>query len=272
MQLDSTQIAIRERSFPDILDLSLRLIRTHALPLLVTSVLGAAPMIALDAWLLNSSVPDEYFELENLINYYVWLLWLISWQMPLASAWTTLYLGQALFLEHPSPRRMLQEFRESFPQFFLYQILLRGLLHIICVGIFVCYIGWPLMTEVILLERNPLAKKKSGGPSTGTRLKQLHGKSRGDLMGRWLASLIVSVVWLAAALMAAYVLRNMLTGNADDERVVHIWYVPVAIWAMISYFNVVRFLSYLDLRIRTEGWEIELRMRAEGARISRQLV
>jgi hypothetical protein len=35
--------------------------------------------------------------------------------------------------------------------------------------------------------------------------------------------------------------------------------------------SVVRFLSYLDLRIRHEGWEVELRMRAEGAQLVRQL-
>jgi hypothetical protein len=29
----------------------------------------------------------------------------------------------------------------------------------------------------------------------------------------------------------------------------------------------VRFLSYLDLRIRHEGWEVELLMRAEGLRL-----
>jgi hypothetical protein len=31
-----------------------------------------------------------------------------------------------------------------------------------------------------------------------------------------------------------------------------------------GYLTVVRFLAYLDLRIRREGWEAELMMRAEG--------
>ena len=48
-------------------------------------------------------------------------------------------------------------------------------------------------------------------------------------------------------------------------------YLPAAIWLSLGYFAVVRFLSYLDLRIRTEGWEVELIMRAEGARLTRQL-
>ena len=44
----------------------------------------------------------------------------------------------------------------------------------------------------------------------------------------------------------------------------------LAIWIVVGYFSVVRFLSYLDLRIRREGWEVELRMRAEGARLTRR--
>jgi hypothetical protein len=46
--------------------------------------------------------------------------------------------------------------------------------------------------------------------------------------------------------------------------------VPLAMWIVAGYFCVVRFLSYLDLRIRREGWEVELRMRAEAARLTRQ--
>ena len=44
---------------------------------------------------------------------------------------------------------------------------------------------------------------------------------------------------------------------------------PVAIWLVVAYFAVVRFLAYLDLRIRSEGWEVELLMRAELDRSTR---
>ena len=43
--------------------------------------------------------------------------------------------------------------------------------------------------------------------------------------------------------------------------------VPLAMWIVVAYLTVVRFLTYLDLRIRDEGWEVELRMRAEAARL-----
>jgi hypothetical protein len=33
----------------------------------------------------------------------------------------------------------------------------------------------------------------------------------------------------------------------------------------VAFFAVVRFLTYIDRRIRLEGWEVELRLRALGA-------
>ena len=46
--------------------------------------------------------------------------------------------------------------------------------------------------------------------------------------------------------------------------------VPLAMWFVAAYLTVVRFLNYLDLRIRDEGWEVELRMRAEAVRLEQQ--
>ncbi len=46
---------------------------------------------------------------------------------------------------------------------------------------------------------------------------------------------------------------------------------PLALWLTVSYFTVVRFLGYLDLRIRREGWEVELMMRAEQMRLTREM-
>jgi hypothetical protein len=44
---------------------------------------------------------------------------------------------------------------------------------------------------------------------------------------------------------------------------------PLALWIVGGWMAVVRFVGYLDLRIRREGWEVELLMRAEAARWAR---
>jgi hypothetical protein len=52
---------------------------------------------------------------------------------------------------------------------------------------------------------------------------------------------------------------------------IYTFYYPLALWLVVGYLTVVRFLAYLDLRIRREGWEVELMMRTEAARLTRQL-
>ncbi len=47
---------------------------------------------------------------------------------------------------------------------------------------------------------------------------------------------------------------------------------PLALWLVIGFAAVARFLSYLDVRIRREGWEVELTLRAEAARLAGQIV
>ncbi len=70
MQLDATQIVIRERRYPDILDLALRVVRAHAVPLLITSVLGAAPLMLLDVFLLHSLLPEfDLLDEDDLFTY-----------------------------------------------------------------------------------------------------------------------------------------------------------------------------------------------------------
>ena len=43
--------------------------------------------------------------------------------------------------------------------------------------------------------------------------------------------------------------------------------VPLALWLIGILVTVFRFLGYLDTRIRLEGWEVELRVKAEAARM-----
>jgi hypothetical protein len=43
---------------------------------------------------------------------------------------------------------------------------------------------------------------------------------------------------------------------------------PALLWSIAGYFVVVEYLDYLDLRIKHEGWEVELLMRAEGLRLA----
>ncbi|MCA9262318.1 MAG: hypothetical protein KDA60_00655, partial [Planctomycetales bacterium] len=55
---------------------------------------------------------------------------------------------------------------------------------------------------------------------------------------------------------------GMLLMTWDSHRwLLHILF-PLSLWVVASYVAIVRFLSYLDLRIRREGWELELMLRS----------
>ncbi len=55
----------------------------------------------------------------------------------------------------------------------------------------------------------------------------------------------------------------LLQWNFLDLIVLLVLY-PLALWAVAGVSVVVRLLGYLDTRIRLEGWEVELAVRAEA--------
>lgn len=271
MQLDKTRIAIRERSFPDILDLSLHVIRRHALALAATFTVGALPLALFNHWFLSDYLNDFDPDGTPSADYFYMLLLLLIWELPLAAAPTTLYLGQALFTEQPSAGKLGKELLASLPQLILFQVVLRGALSFLFLTWPLLFWVWPYLNEIILLERNPWRKRGLYGSSTATRSSSMHSRNRGELFARWLGSLLIGAGLIAALVAAAWFLRMQLAYEIAFDRTMYAVYLQAAIWIALGYFAVVRFLSYLDLRIRTEGWEVELIMRAEAARLTRQL-
>ncbi len=257
MELDHHRITIRERNYVDILDLALRGSREFAWPRATVVCLGVAPMMLGNRGLL-SGFEEEGLDTGGPAQYALLTLLLIAFEAPLATSLTTLYLGRAMFSQRPRLREVLRDLRDSLPQLVLYQILLRPL----------CF-PWTYLNEVILLDRNPIWRKSSQGRTTYSRAKTVHRGEGGDLFGRsfislGLGSLLIVAVWLTFGAV-----HTMFAGVLEWPPSMHTFYLPLAIWIVVCYFAVVRFLGYLDLRIRREGWEVELAMRAERARLTR---
>lgn len=271
MQLDRTRIAIRERSFADLLDLALRVIREHAVPLAATFALGAVPMALFNHWLLAETFDDEDLSSGVPWTYLFYTLFLLVWELPLAAAPTTVYLGKALFEEKPTAADVAKDLLRSLPQLILFQVVLRGMLTFFIFTWPVLFAGWPYLNEILLLEQNPWRKRNAYSASTGSRSSTMHARNHGELFGRWLASIAVATGLVLAIWGALFYLQTFITFHATMEHMIYAVHLQVAVWIVVSYFMVVRYLSYLDLRIRTEGWEVELMMRAEAARLARQL-
>lgn len=269
--LDNHRIVIRERAYLEVLDLSLRLIRAYAAELAVAFLVGIGPMMILNAWLLGGFVEYDV-ETEVPVAYLWWMLILVIWEIPLATAPATLFLGQALFSDRPQPRQIAANLAGSLPQLILYQVLVRGLLVLPLVTWLLLFARRPYSNEVILLERNRLIAGRKTEMTTRRRSSALHRGLEGQFLFHWLGSLEVGLslffsFWLSMWFLAAILLNDWAWTGA-----VYTLYYPLALWLVVAFFTVVRFLGYLDLRIRREGWEVELLMRAEQARWTRQSI
>jgi len=307
MQLDQTRIAIRERGLLDTIDLALFVIRDFAAPLLACALLGILPLALINYVLVGWMTPTEY-DSEVLGFRYLWnMTVLIFIEAPLAEAFIVAYLGPAVFLEDRTIRDITGDvLRQWFP-LLLCQGLLRGVL--IVWGLYlltdrleangfiegflmVVLCGWsaamrafrPYINEIILLEKNPLWGKRNGAITIGKRSSHLHSPYSGDLFVRWIGTAGITVLLGWVVLYAAYMLQGMLLSdwwfylstehgpmlNVDWFKLQIVY--PLCLWLVVVFLAVVRFLSYLDLRIRHEGWEVELLMRAEALRLAAPVI
>ncbi|MEZ6069676.1 MAG: hypothetical protein R3C10_05240 [Pirellulales bacterium] len=267
MQLDRTTISIRERRFADLLDLALRVVWTRPGPWLAMLAVGAIPCALFDAWWFHGAVvesvddgqpPDQIF----------WYLPLLVWQIPVATAPLTLYLGQTLFSQEWSGRKLSRDFWQLLPQLMLLQVVVRGILVLFCVTIFVLYLVWPHLNEIILLERNPMIANPGHPMTTMKRNSIIHTQGSGALVGRWLYSCMVATLLVGALWFGSFWMRGLLLGDWTFDAWFYLVQFQAAVWLTVGYFTVVRFLGYLDLRIRNEGWEVELLLRAEANRMA----
>jgi len=266
MQLDQTHITIRERTFVEILDLALQVLRVHWWPLVIALVAGTLPFALLNYYLIGDQVQSNVLWDES-ENYFFVCLWLTVWEVPVATAPITLYLGQVTFNNRLDVNRLVRDYFSSLVQMFLLQGVLRGILTIFIITLLLPYASWPYLNEIILLERNPLFGGKKS-LTTRRRSRNLHNHSSGNLLTKWFTSMATAAVLCAALTIALAMLVGILQGKAVSQSIVMLVLFPLAVWIVAGYFAVVRFLSYLDMRIRREGWEVELSLRAEAQRLA----
>jgi hypothetical protein len=252
LALERTLVQIRERSFLGLLDLALVVVRRRPVTLALTALAGVAPWAALNAWLVGGNL-----EREPLV------LLLVALEAPLATAPLCVVLGGLMFGQRPTTGQVLGTLLRNAPALLVYQGLLRGLLvgSVILSPLIPARLGF--LNEVILLERGPWRSALRRGAA-------LCGDRGGELFGRWLAQCAFGAMFVVAFWVAVRSALEMLAGGDLT------WEEPewgaltgpraqLGVWLAVAFFAVVRFLTYIDQRIRLEGWEVELRLRAVGA-------
>lgn len=268
MQLDQATITIAERPWVDNLDLALHVARRHFWPLLGCGLAGILPFALLNQWMFAAAL-GESDDPGDLFATGYWLLIFVMIEAPLATAPVTLFLGQALFDVRSTPRAIAREYFTCLPQMLVLQVALRAVLIIPVITWIIPYVVWPYLNEVILLERNPLMGSR-GQISTLARSGILHRANSGDFLVRGMMLLLVAPLLVASLFGSQWLLAQWLLGY-QSEGAASLATFQAVLWIVACYFTVARFLSYLDQRIRNEGWEVELLLRAQRERIMRQI-
>jgi hypothetical protein len=258
MIYDRILIKIRERSFLDLLDLTLLVVRSRPLPIVAAAAIGIAPFAALNQWILSDpDVPLGF------------LMFLLIMEAPWATAPLTLMLGDLMFATPISWRRYLKTLLVAFPKMFLTHVLFRGFLFLTFVGFAIVMYRSAFANEVILLERVRWR-------DLSERNRRLVRGIEGELFGRSVAQAFFGSVFVACFSIGSGVIGSALAGGEltwrqSDLAHVERWLVELGAWVAVGFFGVYGFLAYIDRRIRLEGWELELRLKEAGRALEERL-
>lgn len=249
-------VQIRERSFLDLLDLSLVVVRRWPVRLLLAALAGILPMVLFNEWVAR---------LPQFQEVYVDAILLPWFEAALATAPLTIVLGGLMFGEILSAGRVVRILFRSSLKLAVFQVLLRGFLFCIPLLIALIPARMAFLNEVILLEREPW-KKISG------RTAALCSQQGAELFFQWVGQVAFGLVfllcfWVGTGSIYHALVSTELTWDEPTWSALHGPLFKVSLWLTISFFGVMRFLTYIDQRIRHEGWEVKLRLQAEGRKL-----
>lgn len=299
MQLDTMRLAVRERNVLDTHDMALQVMRDFFFPWLRAVLLVVVPLMVVNyfllGWMTEQQV-DQYEGEDFTYRYHIAMALLIYIEAPLLSLPTAIYLGNTVFLQPVTLKQVARDLWKAAPQIFVCYFLMRGILPAMIVPllndrvfqegpywemIFLPFIAIysavmrafrPFIAEVILLERSPLISRNPNVLSINKRSGFLHGPSSGDLLARWMGATFLAFLLLIVVLTSGITLQVLLLGMKSSNDLIYLHFVfPALLWTVAAYESIVRYLEYLDLRIRHEGWEVELLLRAEEMRLREKM-
>jgi hypothetical protein len=251
LSLDHTLIRIRERSFLDVLDLALVVVRAYPVTLGLAALAGAAPAAAFNAYLTY----DPEFPFAAYLT-------LLILEAPWVTAPLTLVLGGLMFGERPRAGRIAHSLMRAAPAMILYQTVVRAML----LATFFFYPIVPsklaFVDEVILLERCRFS-------TVARRCSYLCDYRSSELFGQWIAQILfgllfVACFWVGSDAAVSALTSSELTWEQPGRAGIYGPRCQLAVWLAITFFGVARFFMYIDQRIRLEGWEVRLRILAVG--------
>ncbi|QEG21212.1 hypothetical protein [Mariniblastus fucicola] len=295
MQLDRTFIGIRQRSALEVWDLTLLVIRRYFRPLCWLFLIGAIPWMILNHLMTMWMVSDDYF--SDHVQWFYWInACLVVSQAQAGTFWIAHYLGQAMFNPNPQAMETVSAVRKSKHRFFFGWLHLVNRMVLPALGLvailwfseedevnallaafvlpMLVFIGLvvrartPYLSEILLLEEAPRKSDSTRVQSYSSRSKNLLGAPGADFFVKFSLAAIVGV-GLSLAIYESFCLLDSVLGlqSIASSNLNYIYW-QFSLWIAAAIVAVNRFLSYIDLRIRTEGWAVRLRLMAEEKRMA----
>ena len=253
MRADAIRVAVRPRDVLECLDLATLVCGRRPLAVAIAIAIGSVPCIAVNR-VLFAGVGDEVLFLALIV-------------LGVEAAWAavplTLFLGQAVFSDRFSWRAAGRSLGGALPALIVFQGLLRGLCLATVFLVPIVLVGMYYLDQVILLERPPLSQvwRRRGSINRGKVAR---------VMSLVLVDCLVLAVGTAVgADFLAAVARlwrgggSAAAGDGSLVQAIMSWNGQVAFWSACGFLTIFRFFTYLDARIRREGWDVELRLRAD---------
>ena len=257
MRLDEVHLAIRPRTILECLDLAFRVWGRHFPGLAIASLLGVLPMVAIQLWLLETQQDDSGIPFI--------LLGLVG--APWVTSPILIYLGQVTFSRRFSLSQAARTAIGVFPNFFLYQ----GILRLICIFVVVLspvvLFGMYYLSPILLLERPTLSR-------VWGRRTAMNSRNLGRIISFWVIDILVMIAGTYGLGKFLRGIHSLWTGHFEAQQFLGAgnpttesidWESILAFWLVMAFLAVFRFITYLDCRIRREGWDVELKLRAEAA-------
>jgi hypothetical protein len=257
MNLAEARVVLRPRSLAEILDLALRFATGPA----ATLYAKLATLILLPAWVLCIA-------LHWAAGWPWWQVWLLALALatPIQGVFT-LAVGKLMFAEHVTVRELMREYLRRFPAYLGALLITRVQIAAVCaLGVFL--ILPPLwiwgrgihVHEACLLER--------AGPIDAVRRAARMVENRVVPAGATL--LLLSIVAVGFVGVSEALLNHGLFdfvlqigkpfGSLIDEG----GSAPALLGLLLAvpYWATARFLLYVDLRTRRDGWDVQVRFMA----------
>lgn len=268
------------------------------LPLIALNVLLIGWMLGQQGRYALSDLEQADWAVQNRYIFHLAALWYL--EFPLASLPATVLIGNQIFFESLTFRSLLTTLKPiAWRAFWILGILRMGLIGLVLelflvrddpfnpfveiVLLLLLCCGWsgirrsaaPYAPEILGLESCRLKSSKPNELTYWKRSRSLHSPISGDCMGRFIVcgSLITALVAMLYSLTLVGDFVGVRQGKVEflnsvlSNHSMLLIVLPFCMWLASIYATVFRFLTYLDSRIRLEGWEVELQLKAERARL-----